>query len=213
MLVVREAPMSKGGPIEVLMVERPSQASFGGLMVFPGGALEECDFAENAPFDDAPFRIAGMRETAEEVGFVPTERGYAQTPPVRGGELIASWAKMDEAPSLDRMTLVSRWVTPKGQPVRFDTRFYLVGLEGDPEIVLDESELEGHEWVSPHTALARAESGSWQLILPTFSHLRWLSRWRSIAEAVGAAGSADGLTVIEPVIEDGSPVVRYRGAR
>jgi 8-oxo-dGTP pyrophosphatase MutT (NUDIX family) len=62
------------------MVQRPSQGFFGGLMVFPGGALESCDFAADVDFDDSEHRMAGIRETAEEVGFVVTSTGLVPSP-------------------------------------------------------------------------------------------------------------------------------------
>jgi hypothetical protein len=36
-------------------------------MVFPGGALESCDFATNVDFDDSEHRMAGIREGIDRV--------------------------------------------------------------------------------------------------------------------------------------------------
>lgn len=206
-LVIR--PSSRSG-IEVLMVQRPSRGFFGGLMVFPGGALESCDFIPNPSFDDSEHRVAGIRETAEEVGFLVTSTGIVSSPRVKGGELVDWWNSSGIDPGYDRMTLISRWVTPDGAPTRFDTRFYLVAIDDDPEIVLDSDELVGHAWVTPQRGIDEVRQGTWQMILPTMSHLRWLSRHTNVESAVGAAGGADGLTVIEPVASDGELRVRYR---
>lgn len=206
--------------LEVLMVRRPTGGFFGGLMVFPGGAVEECDLGfdggiDGGPdggFDDVQFRMAGLRETAEEVGFLVTPEGFAPSPRLRGDRLMRHWDVEGLVPGLDRMTLVSRWVTPEIAPKRFDTRFYLVPLEGDPDIVLDEDELEDHVWVTPGEALDRMREGRWQMILPTVSHLRWLDRRASVEEAVASADGADGRTLIEPIEVDGRLHVRYRAA-
>jgi 8-oxo-dGTP pyrophosphatase MutT (NUDIX family) len=206
-LVIRP---SSGSGIEVLMVQRPSRGFFGGLMVFPGGALESCDFVTISAFDDSEHRMAGIRETAEEVGFLVTSTGLVPSPSVKGGQLVDWWNSSGIDPGFERMTLVSRWVTPEGAPTRFDTRFYLVAIDDDPEIVLDSDELVDHAWVSPRRGIDEVRQGTWQMILPTMSHLRWLSRYATVEAAVAAAVGADGMTVIEPVASDGELMVRYR---
>ena len=209
-LVIRP---SSGSGIEVLMVQRPSRGFFGGLMVFPGGALERCDFVPNPAFDDSEHRTAAIRETAEEVGFLVTSTGFVPSPRLKGGQLVDWWNSSGIDPGFERMTLVSRWVTPEGAPTRFDTRFYLVAIDDDPEIILDSDELVGHAWVKPRHAMDQVRQGTWQMILPTMSHLRWLSRHATVEGAVAAAGGADGQTVIEPVASDGELRVRYRSPR
>ena len=206
-LVIRPSPTTG---VEVLMVQRPSRGFFGGLMVFPGGALERCDFVTHPLFDDGEHRMAGIRETAEEVGFVVTQQGLIPSIPARGEELVDAWRTSGVELGFDRLTLVSRWVTPFGAPTRFDTRFYLVAVDDDPEIVLDTDELVGHTWVTPRKALDEVRQGTWQMILPTMSHLRWLGRMATVEDAVAAAYGADGQTVIEPVASDGELLVRYR---
>lgn len=205
-LVVR----SNGG-LEVLMVRRPDRGFFGGLMVFPGGAVEDCDRAWSSSHSDAEFRVAGVRETAEEVGFIITESGFVPSPLVRGQVLLDQIATSGDSLGLDRLVLVSRWLTPRVAPTRFDTRFYIVSFEGDPDVVVDQNEIEEHFWTSPRAALKRHEDGEWAMILPTIAHLRWLSRRNTADDAVAAANGADGLTIIEPIAADGELLVRYRG--
>jgi 8-oxo-dGTP pyrophosphatase MutT (NUDIX family) len=201
-----------GEGLEVLMVKRPVRGFFGGLMVFPGGAVEDCDRAWSSHHPDSEFRVAGVRETAEEVGFVITESGFVPSPPLRGAELLSRIAGNGERPGLDRLILISRWLTPRTAPTRFDTRFYLVSFEGDPEVVVDQAEIEDHVWIAPDEALRRSEDGAWSMILPTVAHLRWLRRWATAEQAVMAARGADGMTIIEPIARDGELLVRYRAA-
>jgi 8-oxo-dGTP pyrophosphatase MutT (NUDIX family) len=62
LLVIREG-------IEVLMIRRPEGGFFGGLWVFPGGAVDAADHQ-----GDDPHRRAAVREAREEVGLeVPPE--------------------------------------------------------------------------------------------------------------------------------------------
>lgn len=196
--------------LEVLMVQRPARGFFGGLMVFPGGAVEPCDIERGRSEGDHDFRIAGLRETAEEVGVAVTPSGHVVSPRLRGAELLGEVAA-GEGWGTDRMTLVSRWITPRIAPKRFDTRFYLVPIEGDPKVTLDPDELVGHSWVTPAQALRNHAGGEWAMILPTLSHLRWLERRSTIDEAVYAARGTDGLTIIEPIEGESELLVRYRG--
>lgn len=197
--------------LEVLMVQRPDRGFFGGLMVFPGGAVEPCDEGVVSSHADARYRVAGLRETAEEVGVLVTGSGYVPAPSARGGALLEYAARAETGLGIDRMTLISRWVTPEMAPKRFDTRFYLVAIEGDPEIILDTNELVDFSWITPREALRKHSEDEWPMILPTVSHLRWLARWETITATVAAASGADGLTIIEPIESSEELLVRYRG--
>ncbi len=111
------------------------------------------------------------------------------------------------------LVLISRWVTPAIAPQRFDTMFYLVeGPEGI-EASVDGVELVAHAWATPAEALGLASDGTWAMILPTMSHLRWLSRRTSIEDAFTAARGTDGETVVEPSrLDDGTLLPLYRSA-
>lgn len=197
--------------LEVLMVERPPRGFFGGLMVFPGGAVEDCDVELASTLDDQ-HRVAAVRETAEEVGILITGAAPRPSPAARGATLLAEVGADRVRAAASQLILISRWITPSSAPKRYDTWFFLAGVDGDPEITLDREELVGHCWVTPRNALRRLEAGDWNMILPTVSHLRWLSRFSSRADAEMAASGTDGLTIIEPVtLADGTLSARYRG--
>lgn len=208
-LLLRDA----GDYLEVLMVQRPARGFFGGLMVFPGGAVEDCDRAASGA-EGEEFLVAAIRETAEEVGLLLTAEGSEPAPPLRGTALLEEIGQPALQQARSRLTLISRWLTPEFAPKRFDTRFFVAGIKGNPDVILDQEELISHSWTTPSAALAHSEQGSWELILPTIAHLRWLARWRTTGEAVRAARGADGGTIIEPVsLDDGSLAARYRGER
>ena len=199
--------------LEVLMVKRPARGYFGGLHVFPGGAVDAIDKSALArrvvtgPADDLGFRSAAVREVAEEVGFALTPSGVVPSPNQRGEALFKSLD--DSGSSLDgeSLILVSRWVTPAYAPVRFDTRFYVIGVGDTPPVRLDSDELTGHVWASPAELLAMHQREEMELILPTLTHLRWLTRRSDVSDVVASATGADGRTLIEPrQMEDGSLV-------
>ncbi|MDP9495761.1 MAG: NUDIX domain-containing protein [Actinomycetota bacterium] len=199
--------------VEVLVVERPGRGYFGGLYVFPGGAVDPVDHSElarrvvNGPDQDHEFRAAALREVAEEVGLALTTDGVVTAPDLRGEELFGSFDEEGSRLDGDRLVLISRWVTPALAPVRFDTWFFVVAVEDCPPIRLDPNELIGHMWADPKEVLAMHQRGDLALILPTLTHLRWLTRRVDVGDVLVSARGADGRTRIEPSeMEDGSLV-------
>lgn len=76
--------------------------------------------------------------------------------------------------TLDRLEYFSHWITPPVRPRRYDTRFFIAaappGSYGH-----DDGELVNSHWIAPAAALAHADSGDWQLIMPTRSTLEVLA--------------------------------------
>jgi 8-oxo-dGTP pyrophosphatase MutT (NUDIX family) len=191
---------------EVLMVHRNSRGFFRDIVVFPGGRVDEVDVAVGGEADDErAHRNAALREFAEETGILITVEGTVRAPAARDGAYYEWLTAHAVAPGVDRLTLVSRWVTPEFAPRRFDTRFYVVPCHDAPDVELDREELIWHEWVAPNTALQRNIDGEWPMVQPTVSHLQWLSRWATIEEAVRSAEGADCRTLVVPQkVGDGS---------
>lgn len=86
---------------------------------------------------------------------------------------------------------VSHWITPIGEPKRFDTRFFLALAPAAQEPLHDNSETIASLWVTPRDALARAAAGELQLYPPTIRNLEFLAQHAS-AEMALAAGAAIG---------------------
>ena len=201
---------------ELLMVRRRDDGAFGGLVVFPGGRVDDIDASHLARTtvtsegSDHPYRAAALRELAEETGILATPDGLAPAPGLRDEALYLAVNGRGDKFDGDSLVLVSRWVTPKVAARRFDTWFYLLATSGDPVVRLDKAELTDHAWVTPVGAIDRYNSGEWPMILPTLAHLRWLSKRDSIGDAVASAAGADGRTLIQPrLMEDGSLLPVY----
>jgi 8-oxo-dGTP pyrophosphatase MutT (NUDIX family) len=86
---------------------------------------------------------------------------------------------------------VSHWITPIGEPKRFDTRFFLA-LAPPAQVPLhDDSETIASLWVTPREALNRGAAGELHLYPPTIRNLEFLDQHPS-AELALAAGAAIG---------------------
>lgn len=202
MVVLRRAD-----PFQVLLVRRRGGGTFGDLVVFPGGTVDESDRARASALDDGAQRIAALRELAEETGLLALSSGFVSADGRSGESLLDDLESRGETLAVESLVMISRWITPEIMPYRFDTWFYLLVGDRLPEVVLDERELTGYAWVTPKEALARVEAGEWRMILPTLTHLRWLSRRVSVEAAVESARGADGRTLVLPkVVADGSLV-------
>jgi 8-oxo-dGTP pyrophosphatase MutT (NUDIX family) len=165
-------------PLEVLMMRRPPGGMFGDAWVFPGGVLEAGDGASIGN-DQTPFRLAASRELREEAGVE-----------VDPGEMV----------------FVSRWVTPVDLPRRYDTRFFLAVVATRPALSVANGEVMEAAFIAPATALAAHQAQHWRMVLPTLSHLRWLSRFATGAGAALAAGAARTEPIEPRLSEDGSVV-------
>lgn len=185
----------EAAPFQVLMVARNSRGMFGDIVVFPGGRVDDTDVPQGLDLGhDESHRHAAIRELAEETGILLTTQGAIPARSAEGAE-----------PATGTLELVSRWVTPEFAPSRYDTRFYLAACDEVPDVVIDESELVGHAWLTPAEALDKHERGEAAMVLPTLAHLRWLNRRSSIEDAFESARGADGRTLIEPrKVHDGS---------
>ncbi|HEX5631458.1 MAG TPA: NUDIX domain-containing protein [Acidimicrobiia bacterium] len=185
-----------GDTFEVLLVRRPLQARFmGGARVFPGGAVDPADSDPatrqvvrwSGDADEFGWRAAALRELAEEVGIAVTTAGVLALPPRDVyPALIAAGAFLDG----DALQYVSNWVTPRGLPIRFDTRFYLLAIDGESRARPDRTEVHDPVWVTPQYALRAAASGEWLVEVPTRVHLEMLATARSVEDALATAAAA-----------------------
>lgn len=202
--------------IEAFTLTRPpTMAAFPNATVFPGGAAEHADELPEdtwrgidlgpwtAAFgdDEATVRrllVAAVRETFEECGVLLA--GGIDTSTLRSIDAVAARASLENQKlsmedflsaygvSLDVSLLrpLARWVTPEGNPRRYDTRFFLAKLPEGQAPVPATHEATTTQWLSPGTAFDLFRQGRTQLMPPTWSQFRTLSRFSSVNDALSA---------------------------
>ncbi len=132
--------------LETLLLKRNKKLKFGpGFWVFPGGKIEEADIAATDS-EEAAAKLAAVREAKEEAGL----------------DL-----------STDALTYFCHWTTPIIQPRRFSTSFFYAFIEdGSVEIIIDDSEIKDHLWITPKEALAKSKARTLPIMPPTFLALQ-----------------------------------------
>lgn len=186
-----------GAAPEILMMERSHAMAFAaGALVFPGGRIDPDDHAAAALFapalEDAPARIAAMRETIEETGIAPAlapAPDHDTARALRSGLAAGTpFARLltdhGLTPQLDALTPFARWCPNFREARRFDTLFYLVEAPaGAAPATADEDEAVSAFWASAAEVLAEIDAGRAHAIFPTRRNLERLGRFASIEEA------------------------------
>ncbi|WAH38827.1 NUDIX hydrolase [Alicyclobacillus dauci] len=190
--------------LEIMTVKRSKTVtSFPGFIAFPGGAVEQDDELCVRKFgvgdvrgaqhsDDAVFAFAGLRETAEEIGWLggivrqdgspystmippQTQLSLLRDKDVLSRKLEAN----DWRIALSELRFVGRWVTPieTNIPVRFDARFFVMrGFQKELPVRVHQNELDWARWYRPSVLLDEVREGRAAAALPTMSMLRALAR-------------------------------------
>ncbi|MEZ4589215.1 MAG: NUDIX domain-containing protein [Gemmatimonadales bacterium] len=108
----------------------------------------------------------------------------------------------------DRIEYWAHWITPLGEPRRYDTRFFIARAPGGQTAAHDEGELVNSAWVTPREAIERARRREWLIIFPTLMNLRALGRHPNVDEAIRwAASQPVPLTANLPRIFEGRVVL------
>ncbi|WP_424926439.1 NUDIX hydrolase [Amaricoccus tamworthensis] len=149
-----------GDDVRVLMGQRGRGAVFmPDKFVFPGGAIDEGDFAlaealgvqpvdrerlerRSVPGLAGGLAIAAVREVWEETGLKLAHVGEAPTAFV----VPETWARFFAGglmPNTGALRFFFRAVTPKGRPRRFDARFFLADADALFDTLDDHTEADG----------------------------------------------------------------------
>ena len=83
---------------------------------------------------------------------------------------------------VDALIPIAHWTTPPGQSRRYSTWFFVCPLYSTAPIVVDDSEILDHIWLSPRQAMQQKEEGKLLLPLPTCATLEMLMPHRSLSD-------------------------------
>jgi hypothetical protein len=100
----------------------------------------------------------------------------------------------------------AHWITPRGAPRRYDTRFFVAAAPPGQSAAHSAGETIAEVWVTPQDALDRHRSGEIEIIFPTIRNLQVIGRFSTSAELLAAAARASSsVPIIEPrVVADGN---------
>ncbi|GAA4239388.1 hypothetical protein GCM10022254_59300 [Actinomadura meridiana] len=145
---------------------------------------------------------AAVRETFEET-LVLLAGHTAETvvDDTRGADWEADrQALLDRSQSfagfLDRRGLVLRsdllrpwthWITPKIEPKRYDTRFFVAAIPAGQRAGDVSTEADRVAWVRPAEAAERGRDGEWPMLPPTVATLAELAEFDSVADVLAAS--------------------------
>jgi 8-oxo-dGTP pyrophosphatase MutT (NUDIX family) len=209
-----------GSGIEVFMLRRTANAAFGaGMYVFPGGRVDGVDHADDiAPYclgldaADASsqlgidsgglaYWVAAIRECFEEAGVLiaarrdgaPLALNNDDRHAVHAGDLsLAELCRRDDLVlDLSGTHYVAHWITPIGQPRRFDTRFFVCEMPEGQEPLHDDKETVDSLWVRPTEALRMEAERELMMMPPTIANLEFLAPHATAHDAL-VAGAAVG---------------------
>jgi 8-oxo-dGTP pyrophosphatase MutT (NUDIX family) len=93
---------------------------------------------------------------------------------------------------------VSHWITPEGEPRRFDTRFFVARAPEAQTPLHDDHETIASMWVRPSDALERFRAGELQMIPPTIKNLEFLVPHATAGAALAAAAAIAHPPAIQP---------------
>ena len=214
--------------LEVFMVVRHHAIDFAaGALVFPGGRVDENDFAlaanpalcpnlDGIGTEAMAFRLAAIRETFEECG-VLFARSALRTSLIDGASLRAvedthraplaegriSFDSVLSAHGLlaapDLLTYFAHWITPRHQPKRYDTHFFLAEAPEEHLAVHDGAEAVDSVWMTPRQILDDTAAGRFKLVFATQMNLMKLARYGKAFDAITAAREEPVVTVLPEV--------------
>jgi 8-oxo-dGTP pyrophosphatase MutT (NUDIX family) len=213
------------GPEVFLLRRVGAMAFAAGMTVFPGGGVDRRDadaavawtgpepewWAQRFGTDVGLARAlvcAAVRETFEESGVLlagpDPDTVVADTSPFaqarqdlvdRNVSLAGFLAQNSLVLRADLLRPWANWLTPAGEPRRYNTRFFLAELPAGQRADGVTTEADASGWQRPAEALADREAGRAALMPPTWVTLRELAEFTDVAAATAAERE---ITLIEP---------------
>jgi len=153
-----------------------------------------------APRDALAYHLAAARELFEEAGVLlawDSGKGYLSLPGADARARFKKYRREVHSGSerlrtivtaemlrlaLDGLLPFAHWVTPPVEVRRFDTRFFIIRVPEGQTPAHDDIETTGSTWITAAEAIARCERNEIILPPPTWTTLREIEVFRSVAD-------------------------------
>ena len=198
-------------------------ADYGAEVGWHGPSPEEFGARLGAPAEVARALVcAAVRETFEEAGVLlagSPDGGPLAVPSGPSWEadrMAVTSGTLTLAELLTRRGLVlradllvpwARWITPDGEPRRFDARFFAAALPDGQEAIGHEAEADHVAWLHPAAAIDAAKAGEMSLLPPTATTLNDFASAVTAGEGLAdILGTRREIKPVQPqlVLEDGA---------
>jgi 8-oxo-dGTP pyrophosphatase MutT (NUDIX family) len=166
------------------------------------------------------FVCAAIRETFEESGIllasfpdrspvVPTGAAWEDARQALVARQLALSDLLERfclAVRTDLLRAWAHWVTPRFEPRRYDTWFFLAALPDGQQARDVSGEADRAAWTRPGDAIAAAESGQVVMLPPTWAVLDQLASYETVAAALAAADNRSIETVTPGWIDEAGEI-------
>ena len=171
-------------------------------------------------FEEAGVLLAGADDGSGVAGVVPSVSGddweeQRQALLTRELSLAELLAGRGLALRSDLLRPFAHWITPPGEPRRYDTKFFAAALPVGQEARHVSGEADEADWLTPTSALAELSAGARPMLPPTSHTLGQLEPFPDVAAAL-AGSPPQPLHPISPTFEktaDGTWAVLPDGTR
>ena len=161
-----------------------------GGLDFYTAAVREC-------FEETGILLASIESGAESDNFSPATLATMRAALRSEHETFLNMCRRAKLRlRTSELVYFSHWITPKGLPKRFDTRFFMASAPPAQVVEHDGSELVAHLWIEPSKALSR--DSPLKLMNATRTVLSDLARFENVAALLNWAQTLSSIPTILP---------------
>lgn len=173
------------GGLEVFIQHRAMTMDFAaGVIVYPGGRVDQQDTAASGEVSDVVAAEHARRWARTSLGELgPEQARFASA-------VVAAAARREvrEETGAELHTAQlhpwANWVTPVGNPKRFDTYFYVAALEPGQRPRHQTTEATDSQWIRPEELFRACDAGKVRLMAPTRATLQAVTRHSGLDEVL-----------------------------
>lgn len=189
--------------LETFVMRRATTMAFAPRMhVFPGGRVDDRDYAESVHFVGADAEVLARRASTDVAGVAALYAcALRETYEEAGIDLSVRDADGALIVDADALPIVDHWVTPEMESHRYDVRFFAAEI-ADGRAQLTTTEADNADWIGPADAIAAFEAGGMAMLPPTEAVLRWLSAFGRAADVIAAAAERAVVPLLPRKITD-----------